>query len=99
MDVRIGSKDGPPASLVNLADQVNSEVRAKEPQWLETLVADPGQLAEVEQEIHLTFGKLADHAVAAVLAKASERPELQTHQKKESWIRRRSRFGGRRSGR
>jgi len=98
MDVRVGSQDGTPASMANVADQINSEVHAKQQHWLDTLAADPGRFAEVEQEIHLTFGKLADHTVAAVLAKASERPEMQGHQKKQSWISRLGRFARRRGG-
>ncbi len=98
MDVRIGSKDGPAASLANVSAQIDAQVEAKEQQWLEILASDPGRFAEVEQEIHLTFGTLADHTVAAILAKASQRREMQAHQKK-SWLRRLSRCAGRRSGR
>ncbi len=82
MDVHIGSKDGPIPSLTAVVDQVDREIRAKQAKWLETLAADPGRFAEVEQEIHLAFSEMADHTVASVLAKASERPEMQSHQKK-----------------
>ena len=92
MDVHIGSKDGSAPSWVNLANQVNTEISTKKHQWLSTLADDPGQLAQIEQEIHVTFSKLADHTVTAVLAKASKQPQVQTHQKK-SLIQRLSRFG------
>jgi len=52
------------------------------------LAAEPGRLGQVEQEIHLTFTNLADHVVAAVLAEASERPEMPSHQKERSSLRR-----------
>jgi len=59
--------------------QVDSQIQAKQKQWLDRLAIDPARFAEVEQEIHDTFGKLADHTVAAILAEASQRPEMQTH--------------------
>ncbi len=96
MDVHIGSKDGPPPALTDVTAQVDSQLQFKQKQWLDKLAADPARFAEVEQEIHDTFGKLADHTVAAILAEASQRPEMLTHEKK-SWIRRLSRFGGRRN--
>ena len=82
MDVHIGSKDGPTPSLTAVVDQVDREIRAKEAKWLAKLAADPGRFAEVEQEIHVAFADMADHTVAAVLAKASERPKMASHQKK-----------------
>jgi len=98
MDVRIGSKDGPPPALTDVTAQVDSQIQVKQKQWLDRLAGDPARFAEVEQEVHDTFGKLADHTVAALLAEASQRPEMQTHEKK-SWIRRLSGFGSRRNGR
>lgn len=94
MQIHIGSKDGPTPSVSGAVEQVSSEIQAKRDEWLDTLVRDPGRLAEVEQEIHLTFGHLADQVVAGVLAEASERPEMQSHQKKR-WIRLPGRFGRR----
>ena len=82
MDVHIGSKDGPTPSLTAVVDHVDQEIRGKEATWLETIAADPGRFGEVEQEIHLAFSELADRTVAAILAKASERPEMPSHQKK-----------------
>lgn len=98
MDVHIGSKDGPPPSLADVSARFDSELQSKQEQWLDRLAADPARFAEFEQEIHDTFGKLADHAIAAILAEASQRLEMQTH-KKKSWIRRLSRFVGRRNDR
>lgn len=96
MDVHVGSKDGPIPSLEAVTDQFGQDIRTKEIGWRETLAADPSRLAQVEQEIHLTFSRMADHTVAAVLAKASEQPEMARHQKK-SWLQWLSRFAGRRS--
>jgi len=98
MDVHIESKDGRQPSFTAVAQQVNAEIRSKRSEWLETLAAEPGRLGQVEQEVHLTFANLADHVVAAVLAEASERPEMPNHQKKRS-TRRGWRFAGRRSAR
>jgi len=98
MDVHVGSTDGPTPSLAAVADQFNREIRDKQTQWLETLAADPSRFGEVEQEIHLAFSKMADQAAAAILVKTSERPEMQSHQKK-SWRQRLRLFASRRSAR
>jgi hypothetical protein len=96
MDVHIGSKDGPAPSVAAVADQFDREIGSKQTQWLEMLAADPGRFAEVEQDIHLTFSKIADHTAAAILAKASKRSQMPSHQKK-SWRQRLNPFARRRS--
>lgn len=88
MDVHIQSKDGPQPDLTAVADQVKAEIRSQQQAWLETLTAEPGRLGQVEHEIHQAFANLADHVVAAVLAEASERPEMAGHKKKRSTLRR-----------
>ena len=86
MDVHIGAKDGLRPSLTTVAQQVSDEVRGKQDAWLDALATDPQRLAQVEQEIHKTFADLADQVTAAVLTQASERPEMQRHQKKRSML-------------
>lgn len=87
MDVHMGAKDGPRPSLTTVAQQVSDEVRSKQNAWLDALTTDPQRLAQVEQEIHKTFADLADQVTAAVLTQASERSEMQHHQKKRSMLR------------
>ena len=87
MDVHIGAKDGAQPSLTTVAQQVSEEVRSKQDAWLDALATDPQRLAQVEQEIHKTFADLADQVTAAVLTQASQRPEMQRHQKKRSTLR------------
>lgn len=91
MDVHVGSWDGPTPSMTDVAERLQSEIAAHEPQWLEKLGQDAGHLAQVEQEIHRRFAQLADQATAAVLAKAGQQSALQ-QQKKRSWRQRLSRF-------
>ena len=91
MDVHVGSRDGPMPSMGDVAERLQSEIAAHESQWLQRLSQDPGQFAQVEEEIHLRFAELADQASAAVLAKAGQQSALQPHQKK-SWRQRLSRF-------
>ncbi len=88
MDVHIQSKDGPRPDLTAVAEQVKAEIRSKQDAWLETLAAEPGRLSQVEHEIHQAFANLADHVVAAVLAEASQRPEMACQQKKQARLRR-----------
>lgn len=96
MDVHLGSKDGPTPSWEAVADQFDQEIGAKQVGWQETLAADPSRFGQVEEEIQLTFSKLADQTIAAMLVRASERPQMQAHQKKR-WSHRLSRFVGRKS--
>ena len=91
MDVHLGSKDGPTPSLAGLTEQFEAEVAAVTPQWVDELTADPGQLARVEQDVHRRCATLADHTVAAVLAKLGERAAMQGQQKKR-WSHRLVRF-------
>ena len=91
MDVHLGSKDGPTPSLAGLTEQFETDVAAVTPQWVDELAADPGQLASVEQDVHRRCDTLADHTVAAVLAKLGERTAMQEQQKKR-WPHRLVRF-------
>lgn len=86
MDVHMGSKDGPQPSLATVAQQINAEVCSKQDEWLDILASQPQRFAQVEQEIHQTFANLADKVTAAVLTQASQRPEMQRHQKKRSML-------------
>jgi hypothetical protein len=77
--------------MTDVAEQLQSEIAAHEQQWLQRLAQDPGQFAQVEQEIHHRFAQLADQASAAVLAQAGQQSALQQHEKK-SWRHRLNRF-------
>ena len=72
MEVRMGSQQG---AVVSGIDPVLAEIRQRlqaHPQaWLQALEQNPGDLANLEQEIHRTFAQMADRVVAGLLAQAT----------------------------
>ena len=79
MDIRMGSKDGPEPIIGGVLEQMNMVVKSLYGQAVETLTSDPGQLDHIEQEVHGTCAKLADHIVATIIAQSSQRPEMQSN--------------------
>jgi hypothetical protein len=72
MEVRMESKKG---RVVNGIDPVLAEIQqrlqADPKEWLQTLERNPGDLANLEQEIHRTFAQMADRVVTGLLAQAT----------------------------
>ena len=67
------------SSRAEVADQAGRVLAEREPEWLERLTTDPGQLAAVEREVHEQARRQADLYVAGLLAKAGESPEMTQH--------------------
>ncbi len=72
MEVRLEGKQG---TVVSGIDPVLAEIQqrllAQPHAWLQVLAHDPGCLAQLEQEIHVTFAQMADRVVAGLLAQAT----------------------------
>jgi len=82
MNIRIGSKDAPPASLEGMAAEIRSELDRQQGGWLKELSEQPTRLGRIEQQVHNAFAALADRMVVGLLAEASQSAALQAAQKK-----------------
>jgi hypothetical protein len=79
-----GSKEvrpaGAPAPEVSAAAaSAAADITGHEQGWVERLAKDPSQFVEVEREVHERMRQHSDRIVAALLAQASERPEMAGH--------------------
>jgi len=72
MEVRLQSQQG---TKVNGLDPVLAEIQQRleghPKEWLKALAQNPGNLANLEQEIHRAFAQMADRVVAGLLAQAT----------------------------
>src|SRR5260370_31322406 len=85
MEIRMESKEG---TVLTGIDPVLGEIRqrleAHPKEWLKTLEQSPGDLANLEKEIHRTFAQMADRVVAGLFAPTTADPGLsRTPQKKK----------------
>jgi hypothetical protein len=84
MEVRMESKNG---TVVDGIDPVLAEIqqrlKAHPKEWLKALAQNPGDLANLEQEIHRTFAQMADRVVAGLLAQATADPAFADSAKKK----------------
>lgn len=72
MEVRMESKKAPVVTGIDpVLNQIQQRLRARPKEWLVTLQQNPGNLADVEQEIHRVFAQMADQVVAGLLAEAT----------------------------
>lgn len=73
MHFRFDSQTGPdvPAPSEALA-QIQQLLAAQQQTWCDRLSRDPASFAELEHEVHLAFGQLADRCVASLLAQAAQ---------------------------
>ena len=72
MEIRMDSQQGPKVSGIDaVLAEIRQRLKADPKKWLEVLQKDPGNLANLEQEIHGTFAHLADRVVAGLLAQAT----------------------------
>lgn len=84
MRFRFGKKSGEeiPALGQSLTD-LHASLASQQPLWAEQLARDPASFAQLEQQVHLAFGQLADRCVAGLLAHAAAAPACaDTAQKK-----------------
>jgi len=84
MEVRMESKKG---TVLTGIDPVLAEIQQRlqrhPKEWLKALQQDPGNLANLEQEIHHAFAQMADRVVAGLLAQATAAPDFSDAAKKK----------------
>ena len=72
MEVRMESKKGPALTGIDpVLTEIQQRLQTQPQQWLKVLQQDPGALANLEQEIHGAFARMADRVVAGLLAQAT----------------------------
>jgi hypothetical protein len=72
MEVRLQSQQGTKVSGIDpVLAEIQQRLEAHPKEWLKTLAQNPGNLANLEQEIHRTFAQMADRIVAGLLAQAT----------------------------
>jgi len=75
MRLRFGGKEGPEVpALEQSLQELQDSLAQQQKLWAEQLAKDPTAFARLEQEIHLTFGHLADRCAAGLLAHAAAQP-------------------------
>jgi hypothetical protein len=84
MRLRLDSQTGPdvPEPTTALA-QIQQQLAAQQQTWSDRLALDPAVFAQLEHEVHLAFGQLADRLVASLLAQAAQTAALAERAKKK----------------
>jgi hypothetical protein len=77
MHFRSDSQRGPdiPTPAQTL-EQIQQQLTAQQQAWAKQLNRDPAAFAQLEPQIHLAFGQLADQLVASLLAHAAQQPAV-----------------------
>jgi hypothetical protein len=84
MEIRMESKSGPALSGIEpVLAEIQQRLQLEPLEWLKALQQDPGRFANLEQEIHGTFARMADRVVAGLLAQASASPDFTDAAKKK----------------
>ena len=84
MRFRLASQTGPAVPTPDQAlQQIHSQLDSRQALWAEQLARDPAAFAQLEPQIHLAFGQLADQLVASLLAHAAAQPALNEAAKKK----------------
>lgn len=72
MEIRMDSHQGPQVSGIDpVLVEIEQRLKVAPKKWLAVLEKNPGQLANLEQEIHRAFAQMADRVVAGLLAQAT----------------------------
>jgi hypothetical protein len=72
MEVRLQSQKGTKVSGIDpVLAEIQQRLEAHPKEWLKSLEQNPGNLANLEQEIHRAFAQMADRIVAGLLAQAT----------------------------
>jgi hypothetical protein len=72
MEVRVGSKTGTVVSGIDtVLTEIQTRLQADPQQWLKALEQNPSEFANLEQEVHQAFSRMADRMVASLLAQAT----------------------------
>jgi hypothetical protein len=72
MEVRLQNQRGTRVSGIDpVLAEIQQRLEAHPREWLKALARNPGNLANLEQEIHRAFAQMADRIVAGLLAQAT----------------------------
>jgi hypothetical protein len=84
MRFRLHSRTGPAVPTPDQAlEQIHAQLASQQALWAEQLARDPAAFAQLEPQVHLAFGRLADQLVASLLAHAAGQPALNQAAKKK----------------
>jgi hypothetical protein len=84
MRFRLHSQTGPAVPTPDQAlEQIHTQLASQQALWAEQLARDPAAFAQLEPQVHLAFGQLADQLVASLLAHAAGQPALTETAKKK----------------
>jgi hypothetical protein len=84
MRIRLDSKTGPDVPEPTEAlTQIQQQLAVQQQTWTDRLALDPAAFAQLEHEVHLAFGQLADRLVASLLAQAAQATALVEQAKKK----------------
>ena len=66
------SKNGPALTGIDpVLTDIQERLQVQPQEWLKALQQDPSRFANLEQEIHGAFARMADRVVAGLLAQAT----------------------------
>jgi len=72
MEVRLGSQQDTKITGIDpVLTEIQQRLQAQPKEWLKKLAQNPGNLANLEQDIHRAFAQMADRVVAGLLAQAT----------------------------
>ena len=72
MEVRLESQEGTKVTGIDpVLIEIQQRLQAHPQEWLKKLAQNPGNFANLEQEIHRAFAQMADCVVAGLLAQAT----------------------------
>lgn len=84
MEIRMESKKGKTVSGIDpVLTEIQQGLKTRPQEWLKALQKDPGNLANLEQEIHGAFAQMADRVMAGLLAEATAPAEFADAAKKK----------------
>ena len=79
MDIRIGAKDGRPASLEGVEDRIRDAISERKACWTSELLRAPHTFEVVERAVHDAFREYADECVAGLLQDVTQRSAFEQH--------------------
>lgn len=84
MRIRLDSQTGPNVpDLTQALAQLQQQLTVQQQTWSDRLGQNPAAFAQLEHEVHLAFGQLADRFVASLLAQAAQASALAEQAKKK----------------
>lgn len=84
MEIRMDSHEGAKVSGIDtVLAEIQRRLKADPQKWLQVLKKNPADLANLEQEIHREFAKMADQMTAGLLAEATDPADFTDAAKKK----------------